>query len=120
VFQGSNLNSFANDVLNVQFAGINATSVTADSTGNQVVATFQYGVPFVQSAEVPVLSFNRTSSGTVMYPVNTQTLQHAKQIQQGLNSDCSFAGGCVISVPTTGVSTKLAEKPKDNYISVCG
>jgi hypothetical protein len=78
VFQGSNLNSFANDVLTVQFAGINATTVTADANGNQVVAEFQYGVPFVQASQVPVLSFNRTSSGTVMYPVNIQSLQHAK------------------------------------------
>lgn len=55
-----------------------------------------------------------------MYPVNTQTLSQTKIVNGGPGIECSFAGGCLLDIQTNGVSSKLAAKPKDNYITVCG
>lgn len=120
VFSGSGLAAAANDVLTVSFGGISATSVVADSAGTQVFATFQYGVPYTTQAERPVLSFNKTSQGTILFPENTLTLSHTKVVGGGSSIDCSFAGGCLLSVQTQGVSSRLVSDPESNFITVCG
>jgi len=119
VFQGSNLQAAASDNVNVHFAGVNASSVVVDATGSSITANFPYGIPF-SSGSAPEISFNRSNSGTVMWPVHSISLVQLMTLGSGQNSDCSFAGGCEISIQTNGLSSKLAAQADQNNIRVCG
>jgi len=119
VFQGSNLQAASSDNVNVHFAGVNASSVVVDTQGSTITANFPYGVPFANGV-APEISFNRTNAKTVMWPIHTVTLTQAKTVGSGQNSQCSFAGGCEISIQTAGISSKMNSQAKNNNIKVCG
>lgn len=97
------------------YAGVTADSVTIDSA-TQVTATFTNGVP-LSYATLPVLWFE--SSTDAHWAINTVTLVNNPTVS-GLNDnvECSFAGGCLISISQLGITSAFSSS--NTSLTVCG
>lgn len=95
IFTGENFYT-GGFVANVEYAGIQADTVTIDSS-TQVTASWNLGFPAVGTEVTPALWFNETGSEVRHYASINSTLTKALTITSGYSGkQCSFAGGCEI------------------------
>lgn len=100
-------------------SGVSADTVTIDSA-TQVSAVWSKGVPLAQAATLPVLRFDSTSTTEAHWSqiATTATITNANTATSVTGVSCSFAGGCLLSVASTGLYSSL--QSSTNSITVCG
>jgi hypothetical protein len=116
VFTGTNFD-LVDFTAAASFASIDADSVVVDSN-TQITATFTLGVPTVASAEAPLLKF--TSNDISHFAVSATTLANELSVSASSSGlECSFAGGCLFEVTSTGLASLIKNNSTENYVSVC-
>jgi hypothetical protein len=116
VFTGTNLD-LADFTPTASFASIDADSIVVDSS-TQITATFNLGVPIVNSEEAPLLTFSKDD--TKHFAASATLLANELYVSASLSGlECSFAGGCLYEVTSTGLASILKSNSTKNYISVC-
>lgn len=104
---------------NASYGGAFADQVTIDSA-TQVTATWTYGLPPLNVDEVPSLWFNQTGTKVRHYAKTSATLKKSLTVTSATSGlQCSFAGGCKLTVNADGLSTLLKNDSVNNFISVC-
>lgn len=104
---------------NASYGGAFADQVTIDSA-TQVTATWTFGLPPLNVDEVPSLWFNQTGSKVRHYAKTSATLKKSLTVTSATSGlQCSFAGGCKLTVNADGLSTLLKNDSVNNFISVC-
>jgi hypothetical protein len=116
VFTGTGF-YLADFTANASFASINADSVAVDSS-TQITATFNLGVPVVASAAAPLLTF--TNGDIKHFAASATTLANELSVSASSSGlECSFAGGCLYEVTSTGLASIIKSNSTKNYVSVC-
>lgn len=103
------LTSLKDDYIgSVTYQGITANNVTIDSE-TKVTALYTKGVPISATAVAPRLTFTSTASNSIQHTASgTATIANtftATEISSSI--DCSFAGGCLLSIDAPGLATSL-------------
>ncbi|TNV88229.1 hypothetical protein FGO68_gene13028 [Halteria grandinella] len=100
------------------YAGIQADLTTVDSD-TQITATFTNGVPLSQVAISPQLNLTFESTMEAHMAVITTTLANPiTAIAVDAAVDCSFAGGCFMSISQPGLLTTL-QNDASSSVLVC-
>lgn len=103
------------------FGEVTSSEVTNQTAKTNVKAVWSLGVPAVAQAAAPVLRFEEEATGHVFFALVQTTALYSQAITSSSSKiECSFAGGCLYEIAGKGVSSKLAMKPKDNFVEVCG
>ena len=103
----------------VSVAGVSASSVTI-SSGTELVATFDKGLPPFTGSVKPVIQFVKKTGSEKHTASGSSTIDNLLAISgKTTGLECSYAGGCLFSVQAPGLASLLAADPAKNYIEVC-
>jgi hypothetical protein len=104
----------------VYFAGVSATSITINSD-TSLTSFWDSGLPLSTLALAPVLSFTDPSTNYTHWAPFTSTIANLLPTTIPVISPtlCSFAGGCLLTLPLPGLSSNLLSTSKTS-VTVCG
>jgi hypothetical protein len=104
----------------VSVAGMSADEVTVNGD-TSVSATFDMGVPITNGAISPVLAFASDDEDELseLYAVMSATLTNELDITAVNSPDCSWAGGCALTIESTGTGLATAMNQGEAVVTVC-
>ena len=88
-----------------------------------MTATFVNGVPVSTKARAPIVTFYNATTNTTHKVVQASSVTLINTVTAnsiGAPVQCSYAGGCLISVAQPGLLSNMQQDPTLNEIQVCG